>query len=230
MNALINSQMEALQRFKAQNWPDSPVRFASYTGQTSEEERNRIQQEPPHILLTNYVMAEYLLLRPSERSMLQTATSNLQTLVMDELHFYRGRQGADVAMLTRRLQAAAGRELQTVATSATIASSGKQDSSREEQKTTVARFASSFFGQQIPPTNVVDETLRRVAEVPSPQGEASLRAAVEAPLPRPIGNRGKEPPADRVGRGSFRHHYPRRTLGAPPSRNIRRCHAPAERG
>ena len=37
------------------NWPDSPVRFASYTGQTSEEERNRIQQEPPHILLTNYV-------------------------------------------------------------------------------------------------------------------------------------------------------------------------------
>ena len=185
MNALINSQMEALQRFKAQNWPDSPVSFASYTGQTSEEERNRIQQEPPHILLTNYVMAEYLLLRPSERSMLQTATSNLQTLVMDELHFYRGRQGADVAMLTRRLQAAAGRELQTVATSATIASSGKQDSSREEQKTTVARFASSFFGQQIPPTNVVDETLRRVAEVPSPQGEASLRAAVEAPLPDP---------------------------------------------
>ena len=134
MNALINSQMEALQRFNAQNWPDSPVSFASYTGQTSEEERNRIQQEPPHILLTNYVMAEYLLLRPSERSMLQTATSNLQTLVMDELHFYRGRQGADVAMLTRRLQATAGRELQTVATSATIASSGKQDSSREEQK------------------------------------------------------------------------------------------------
>ena len=185
MNALINSQMEALQRFNAKNWPDSPVRFASYTGQTSEEERNRIQQEPPHILLTNYVMAEYLLLRPSERSMLQTATSNLQTLVMDELHFYRGRQGADVAMLTRRLQAAAGQELQTVATSATIASSSKQDSSREEQKETVARFASSFFGQQIPPSNVVDETLRRVAEVPSPQSEVALRTAVEAPLPDP---------------------------------------------
>ena len=194
MNALINSQMEALQRFNAQNWPDSPVRFASYTGQTSEEERNRIQQEPPHILLTNYVMAEYLLLRPSERSMLQTATSNLQTLVMDELHFYRGRQGADVAMLTRRLQAAAGRELQTVATSATIASSGKQDSSREEQKETVARFASSFFGQQIPPSNVVDETLRRVAEVPSPQSEVALRKAVEAPLPDPSATEVKNHP------------------------------------
>ncbi len=185
MNALINSQLEALERFKARNWPDSPVRFASYTGQTSEDERNRIQQEPPHILLTNYMMAEYLLLRPSERPMLQTATRNLQTLVMDELHFYRGRQGADVAMLTRRLQEAAGRELQTIATSATIASNGNQNITREEQKATVARFASNFFGQEIPSTNVVDETLRHVAEVPTPQGEAELRAAVELPLPVP---------------------------------------------
>ena len=194
MNALINSQLEALERFKAQNWPDSPVRFASYTGQTSEDERNRIQQEPPHILLTNYVMAEYLLLRPSERPMLQTATRNLQTLVMDELHFYRGRQGADVAMLTRRLQEAAGKDVQTIATSATIASNGNQDSTREEQKATVARFASNFFGQEIPPTNVVDETLRRVAEVPTPQNEAELRAAVEAPLPSPSASAVKNHP------------------------------------
>ena len=185
MNALINSQMEALERFRARNWPESPVRFASYTGQTSEEERNRIQQEPPHILLTNYVMAEYLLLRPSERSMLQTATRHLQTLVMDELHFYRGRQGADVAMLTRRLQEAAGRDLQTVATSATLTSGGIKGNSRDEQKATVARFASSFFGQTIPPTNVVDETLRRVAEAPTPKDEATLRAAVEETLPEP---------------------------------------------
>ena len=49
----------------------------------------------------------------------------------------------------------------------------------------MARFASSFFGQQIPPSNVVDETLRRVAEVPSPQSEVALRTAVEAPLPDP---------------------------------------------
>ena len=194
MNALINSQLEALERFRDENWPDSPVRFASYTGQTSEDERNRIQEEPPHILLTNYVMAEYLLLRPSERPMLQTTTRNLQTLVMDELHFYRGRQGADVAMLTRRLQEVAGKDLQTVATSATIASSGRQDSSREEQKATVARFASSFFGQDIPQANVVDETLRRVAEVPTPQGETALRASVETVLPEPTADAVKSHP------------------------------------
>ena len=194
MNALINSQLEALERFKARNWPESPVRFASYTGQTSEEQRNRIQQEPPHILLTNYVMAEYLLLRPSERSMLRTATRHLQTLVMDELHFYRGRQGADVAMLTRRLQEAAGRDLQTVATSATLTSGDAKGNSRDEQKVTVARFASSFFGQTIPPTNVVDETLQRVAEEPTPQGEAELRAAVEKPLPEPSADAVKNHP------------------------------------
>ena len=185
MNALINSQLEALQRFKTNNYPNSPISFASYTGQTSEEERDRIQKEPPHILLTNYMMAEYLLLRPSDRSMLDTATQNLQTLVMDELHVYRGRQGADVAMLTRRLQDVAGRTLQTVATSATIASRGDGINSREEQKATVAWTASRFFGQNIPPTNVVDETLRRVAEVTSPQTEAALQAAIEAPLPKP---------------------------------------------
>lgn len=185
MNALINSQLEALERFQERNWPESPVSFARYTGQTSEEDRNRLQQDPPHILLTNYVMAEYLLLRPSERTMLQTATSNLQTLVMDELHFYRGRQGADVAMLTRRLQEAAGRDLQAVATSATIVAGEQQANSGAGRKETVAKLASSFFGQEMPPTCVVDETLRRVAEAPVPQGEAELRAAVEAPLPQP---------------------------------------------
>ena len=121
---------------------------------------------PPHILLTNYVMAEHLLVRPHERSLLNAATQDLCTLVMDELHFYRGRQGADVAMLTRRLQERAGHDLQAVATSATIANAG----TRGERKESVGDLASRFFGLDIPATNVVDETLVRVATVGSPQG------------------------------------------------------------
>lgn len=181
MNALINSQLDALQEFQDRNFPDSPVRFARYTGQDREEARERILQEPPHILLTNYVMAEYILLRPSERPLLATATRDLRTLVMDELHFYRGRQGADVAMLTRRLQERAGKDLQSVATSATIVTGG----SREDRNQAVADLASGFFGLDIPATNVVDETLRRVSEVSVPQGAEELRVAVEADLPRP---------------------------------------------
>ena len=179
MNALINSQLEALREYQAQNYPDSPVRFDRYTGQEREEDRARILADPPHILLTNYVMAEYIMVRPAERPLLNTATRDLRTLVMDELHFYRGRQGADVAMLTRRLQEIAGRDLQAVATSATMVSGG----SREERKGAVADLASRFFGLAIPADNIVDETLRRVAEVPAPVGTDAVRAAVEAELP-----------------------------------------------
>ena len=179
MNALINSQLEALQEFQVRNFPSSPVRFARYTGQDREEARDRVLADPPHILLTNYVMAEYILLRPWERSLLAAATRDLRTLVMDELHFYRGRQGADVAMLTRRLQERAGKDLQAVATSATLVTGG----SREESKQAVANLASAFFGLGIPSSNVVDETLRRVAEVPAPTDAEGLRQAIESDLP-----------------------------------------------
>jgi ATP-dependent helicase YprA (DUF1998 family) len=55
MNALINSQLQALEDFK-RNWPQCPVTFARYTGQDRGKERDRILTDPPHILLTNCVM------------------------------------------------------------------------------------------------------------------------------------------------------------------------------
>ena len=181
MNALINSQLDALEKFQRNNFPGSPVRFDRFTGQERQEDRERIIAEPPHILLTNYVMAEYMLLRPRERPLLETATRDLRTLVMDELHFYRGRQGADTAMLTRRLQEAAGRDLQAVATSATMVTGG----SRAERNQAVAELVSKFFGLNIPAANVVDETLERATAARAPAGAAEVRAAVEAPAPAP---------------------------------------------
>jgi len=178
MNALINSQLDALKKYQA-NFPESPVRFDRYTGQEKEQDRSRILANPPHILLTNYVMLEYILVRPTERSLLATATRDLQFLVMDELHFYRGRQGADVAMLLRRVQQKAGHDLQTVGTSATVATEG----TREERRQTIAGVASKLFGVAVPPANVIDETLRRVAKVPVPATRDELRAAVELPPP-----------------------------------------------
>ena len=63
MNALINSQLNALKEY-AEGYPQNPVTFARYTGQTTNDERGKIQMNPPHILLTNYVMLEYMLTRP----------------------------------------------------------------------------------------------------------------------------------------------------------------------
>jgi ATP-dependent helicase YprA (DUF1998 family) len=115
-------------------------------GQDREAERAEILANPPDILLTNYVMAELVLTRPEERKRLITAAQGLRFLVLDELHTYRGRQGADVAMLVRRLREACSADaLQCVGTSATMTTKGSQADQRQE----VARVATRLFGSTI---------------------------------------------------------------------------------
>jgi hypothetical protein len=177
MNALINSQHRALESYAASN-PGIPIRFDRYTGQEKEEARQRILDDPPHILLTNYVMLEYMMLRPVERVFTDAATSHLEFLVLDELHTYRGRQGADVAMLMRRLRERSGNpKLLNIGTSATLASGGKRD----DRRRAVAEVATKLFGTVVPPENVVDETLRRAIQVLAPQNTADIRSAVATP-------------------------------------------------
>lgn len=159
MNALANSQQGELTKFLCNGYPDGngPVSFARYTGQESDEERLRIMSNPPDIILTNYVMLEYILTRTNEQSLIKAA-QGLRFLVLDELHTYRGRQGADVALLVRRVRdRLAADKLQCVGTSATLAGEG----TFEQQQTEVARVASQLFGATVRPEYVIGETLRR---------------------------------------------------------------------
>ncbi len=55
MNALANSQMEELGKFIEQAPGDRPITFARYTGQEDGGERRRVADEPPDILLTNFM-------------------------------------------------------------------------------------------------------------------------------------------------------------------------------
>ena len=105
MNALANSQAGELKKFLNDGYPEGqgPVTFAVYTGQEKMERRQAIIANPPDILLTNYVMLELLMTRPHERKLIEQARG-LRFLVLDELHTYRGRQGADVALLIRRVR------------------------------------------------------------------------------------------------------------------------------
>lgn len=73
--------------------------------------RHEIQSSAPDLLVTNYSMLEYMMLRPIERSIFQqtrdyfVANPNERfILVLDEAHLYRGAQGTEVAMLIRRLR------------------------------------------------------------------------------------------------------------------------------
>ncbi|MCL6608480.1 MAG: DEAD/DEAH box helicase [Geminicoccaceae bacterium] len=182
MNALVGSQLEALRAFERKNWKDCPLRFARWTGQDRDTAlRNEILGNPPHLLLTNYVMLELALVRPSDRTLVQRVGGELAVLAVDELHVYRGRQGADVAMLLRRLRERIGRDPVCIGTSATIASGGD----REARKAVIARVGSRLFGVRIGPEQVVGESLVRRCRVAPPEDAAASRAAIERPPPEP---------------------------------------------
>ena len=160
MNALANSQVNELEKFLCQGYPEDqpPVTFKRYTGQESEPEKQEIIANPPDILLTNYVMLELLLTRPHERNIVNAARG-LKFLVLDELHTYRGRQGADVALLVRRVRnLCESPDLQCVGTSATLATGGTFN----QQQQAIAALASRLFGAQVKPERIIGETLRRV--------------------------------------------------------------------
>lgn len=67
-------------------------------------DRETLRKHPPDILLTNYKMLDFLLLRPEDKTLWTDNTPDtLRYLVLDELHTYDGAQGSDVACLIRRL-------------------------------------------------------------------------------------------------------------------------------
>ena len=134
-----------------------PISFGQYTGQEKEETRQKMRERPPQILLTNYMMLELLLTRIRERSIRDAIYENLRFMVFDELHTYRGRQGADVAMLMRRIRARCAHEVVCIGTSATMVSVG----SVAEQRAQVAKVATTLFGRRFAPEQVVNETLTR---------------------------------------------------------------------
>ena len=190
MNALANSQKGELEKFLCLGYGNKPpVTFERYTGQERGEERQRILTSPPDILLTNYVMLELILTRPAELQLI-TAAQGVRFLVLDELHTYRGRQGADVAMLARRVKNRLNsKDLVLVGTSATMGGSGSVASQKEE----VSQVASQLFGSEVKPENVIGETLRRATDavqLNDPGFQATLKVAVdnaEKPLPEDFG-------------------------------------------
>ena len=184
MNALINSQAKALERFLA-NLPAEgrSVTFARYTGQENDARKREIQERPPHILLTNYVMLELMLTRPREFAFVDRGAADLQFIVLDELHTYRGRQGADVGLLLRRVRERSGNpNLLCIGTSATM-SSGAQAA---ERQAAVARVASTIFGVELLPDQVIEEMLDYAVPAFNTPTASDLRAALLRPLPEAL--------------------------------------------
>jgi superfamily II DNA/RNA helicase len=177
MNALANSQYEEL----ANKLGGSGLTIGLYTGDTDVSpdtalekykdifgpdaepndsqiiSREEMKRTPPDILLTNYVQLELLLTRLDDKPLFRDEfKENLRFLVLDELHTYSGKQGADVAFLVRRLKQRTNTigKLLCIGTSATMVS----DKADEGSATAVADFAAKMFGETFKGENVVVET------------------------------------------------------------------------
>ena len=171
MNALANDQMGRLRTLLG----GTPITFGRYTGDTEDDpkkalaswidevsrnegssrkeppkneilSRKEMREAPPHILLTNYSMLEYLLLRPEDDPFFGSAFGrHWRHLAIDEAHVYTGTLGTEIALLLRRLKARIASEtgvvpkLHCYATSATMG--GPDDASK------IAQFAENLFGE-----------------------------------------------------------------------------------
>ncbi len=181
MNALINSQTHEFNiykdNFEKNTGRDFPVAFGQYTGQEKELQRSLMRENPPQILLTNYMMLELLLTREQEQSIRDAIFKNLRYLVFDELHTYRGRQGADISMLIRRIQSQSKQPVCCIGTSATMVSGGGAQSQRKE----VALVAGKVFGRAFKTGQIVDETLApSLAAIGTQVSRQALQAAIQS--------------------------------------------------
>lgn len=127
------------------------------------EDRDTIVNDVPDILLTNFKMLDYGLMKANYNRLWQynrADTSLLQYLVLDELHTYDGAQGTDVANLIRRLKlklSISPNQLCPVGTSATIGTGA--DSAR-----LLCDYASTIFGEAFDPSAVIGEHRMAVEE------------------------------------------------------------------
>jgi len=129
--------------------------------------RSEMRRTPPHILLTNYSMLEYLLLRPDDSPLFDSGRAQWWTfLVLDEAHQYRGSRGIEMAMLLRRLkqrlyEGGRAEPFRCIATSATLVGG-------ESDKAAVAQFASDLFGEEF---RAEDLILGETIPVPEPRAQ-----------------------------------------------------------
>ncbi|MCL2713896.1 MAG: DEAD/DEAH box helicase [Alphaproteobacteria bacterium] len=148
--------------------------------------RSAMWSKPPDILLTNYKMLDYLLLRGKDQPLwAKNAAETLRFLVVDELHTFDGAQGADLALLIRRLKHRLGtpeRHLICVGSSATLGSGA-------DAAADLRSYATTIFGEDFDENSVIRETRKSANEVfpETEYFEWPDDAAVEAALEQSLG-------------------------------------------
>lgn len=141
--------------------------------------RWNMQAAPPDILLTNYSMLEYMLVRPIEaqifektRAWLGKSKDHRLTLVLDEAHTYSGARGTEVAYLIRRLYQRLGVGPDQVRCIATSASLGETP----EELTRVRNFAGDLFDHPADRFTIIRASIRAATTSPPAPTQRALDA------------------------------------------------------
>ena len=165
MNALATDQAGRLAELIYNSKLRGRVTAGIYVGQREKEppkvmkpdklisDKETMRLSPPDILLTNYKMLDYLLIRPDDRPLWDhNNPETLRFLVVDELHNFDGAQGSDLGCLIRRLKARLAsppEHLCCIGTSATLGS--------DEEQTELLSYASAVFGDKFQKGSVISE-------------------------------------------------------------------------
>jgi len=123
MNALADDQMRRFAEVTdtLRNLaPNRPIRLSSFTGSTSSNEQAAIRMDPPDILVTNYVMLDWMLTRSKDQPIFAISKDSLRYIVLDEIHTYRGNKASHLKYLLARLKARLTGPVVQVGTSATL--------------------------------------------------------------------------------------------------------------
>ena len=180
MNALVNDQIRRIREIIATNTKGTSITFGRFTGETEEKyddakkvyeenettkllpneliSREQMRRTPPNILITNYAMLEYMLLRPGDNIIFSAQNAQKwKYIVFDEAHSYTGATGIEVATLMKRVKAMLGRnDLKYILTSATLGD--------EKSNTEILNFAESLCDAKFKADSIIrSKTVRTSA-------------------------------------------------------------------
>lgn len=140
MNALASDQLRRIEKAIG----DEAITFGIFIGSTPQTQRKKMLDQPPDILITNYVMLDRLI----TKSQITASSLKLRYLVVDEIHSYRGTKGANLCLLLRRLRTLChnSNQLVQIGASATLRQGGGYYSNDDQKQ--IQNYARSIFGQE----------------------------------------------------------------------------------
>ncbi len=178
MNALAADQAQRLAKAIADN-PNlkNTVTAGIYVGDKEQHattnmarehlisDKETLRNNPPDILLTNYKMLDFLMIRAKDHTLwAENTNTTLKFLVVDELHTFDGAQGTDLACLIRRLKARLETPKQHLVCVGTSATLGGKDAGQN-----LITYATSVFDESFDEHAVITEYRQSLGDYLAPE-------------------------------------------------------------